>query len=64
MLCCHSLAQIVLPLFKLKHRLQPAIYLKKTNPGSFPIYTCLQLLSSPQSLNILFFVLKDYFKIF
>lgn len=64
MLCCHSLAQIVLPLFKLKHRLQPAIYLKKQTQAVFLSTTCLQLLSSPQSLNILFFVLKDYFNIF
>lgn len=34
MLCCHSLTQVVLPLFQLKHRPQPAIYLtkKKKNP--------------------------------
>lgn len=64
MLCCHSLRQVVLPLFKLTHRPQPAIYLKKKKKRKFPSTTCLQLLSPEQSLNILFFVLKGYFNIF
>lgn len=63
MLCCHSLTQVVLPLFQLKHRPQPAIYLTKKKKNSH-----LQLAFSFFLLNkastFYFFVLKGYFNIF
>lgn len=62
MLCCHSLTQVVLPLFKLKHRPQPAIYLKKKNQKT--IYYLPSASFSSTKPQHLFFVLKGYFKIF
>lgn len=62
MLCCHSLTQVVLPLFQLKHRPQPAIYLTKKKISHLQLAFSFFLLNKASTFY--FFVLKGYFNIF